>query len=169
VPTLWHWSCALHTTGLLPVHVPVWQVSLCVHALPSVHAAPSAFAGLLHTPLVVSHVPALWHWSCALQTTGLLPVHVPVWQVSACVHASPSLHAAPLALAGLLHVPVPELHTPALWHWSCAVQTTGLAPVHAPVWHVSACVHASPSLHAVPSVLAGLLHAPVLPSQVPAE
>jgi hypothetical protein len=43
------------------VQVPDWHVSVCVQALPSEHAMPLAFAGLEHAPVVVSHVPALWH------------------------------------------------------------------------------------------------------------
>jgi hypothetical protein len=43
------------------VQAPAWQVSLCVQALPSEQELPLAFAGLEHAPVVVSHVPALWH------------------------------------------------------------------------------------------------------------
>src|SRR5262249_46311051 len=44
-------------------------------------------------------------------------------------------------------------HTPALWHWSAAVQTTG-APVQLPAWQLSPCVHALPSSQVVPSTTA---------------
>jgi hypothetical protein len=57
----WHWSLAVHVTGLVPVQVPFWQLSVCVQALPSSQLVPSPFAGLLHWPVVMSHVPALWH------------------------------------------------------------------------------------------------------------
>jgi hypothetical protein len=43
------------------VHVPDWHVSVWVQALPSEQELPLAFAGLEHAPVVVSHVPALWH------------------------------------------------------------------------------------------------------------
>jgi hypothetical protein len=105
VPATWHWSLAVQTTGLLPVHVPLWQVSVCVQALPSLHAVPSAAVGFEHTPVVMLHVPATWHWSLAVQTTGLLPVHVPLWHVSVCVHALPSLQVVPLETATLVQVP----------------------------------------------------------------
>src|SRR5437762_8636992 len=78
-----------------PVQVPFWQVSVCVQALPSLHAVPLPAFGLEHRPVAVSQVPATWHWSSALQTTGLEPVQVPFWQVSVWVQASPSLQAAP--------------------------------------------------------------------------
>ena len=90
-------------TGFDPVHVPPWHVSVCVQALPSLQLVPFAAAGLEQAPLVGSHVPAAWHWSLAEHVTGLLPVHVPPWQLSDCVHASPSLHAVPLPTAGLEH------------------------------------------------------------------
>jgi len=48
------------------------------------------------------------------------------------------------------------------------VQTIGFAPVQAPAWQVSDCVQAFPSLQAVPSGFAGLVHWPVDGSQVPA-
>jgi hypothetical protein len=59
----------VHTTGLLPLQVPVWQVSVCVHAFPSSQTVPSSFAGVLHIPVVMSQVPASWHWSMGLHTT----------------------------------------------------------------------------------------------------
>jgi hypothetical protein len=46
---------------LLPPQVPLVQVSVCVQALPSLHVEPSALLGLEQRPVVVSHVPALWH------------------------------------------------------------------------------------------------------------
>jgi hypothetical protein len=48
------------------------------------------------------------------------------------------------------------------------VHTTGAAPVHAPFWQLSLVVQALPSLHEVPFGAAGLEHAPVAGSQVPA-
>jgi hypothetical protein len=77
VPATWHWSSAVHVTGFPPVHVPDWHVSVCVHALPSLHALPSGFVGFEHAPVVGLHVPATWHWSCAVQTTEFVPVQVP--------------------------------------------------------------------------------------------
>jgi len=101
-----------------------------------VQAVPSVASGFEHTPVVVSHVPATWHWSLALQVTGFEPMHVPDWQESVCVHASPSLHVVPFAFAGFEHCPVLGLQVPDVWHWSLAVQLTGFEPVHAPLWQV---------------------------------
>ena len=147
---------------------PFWHVSPLVQASPSLQAAPFVLAGLEQVPVAGSQVPATWHWSEAVQTTGLLPVQTPLWQVSVCVQALPSLHAVPLLALGLEHWPVAVLQVPATWHWSEAVQTTGLLPVQSPLWQVSVCVQALPSLHAVPSILAGSEHAPVAGLQVPA-
>jgi hypothetical protein len=98
----------------VPVHVPAWHVSVAVHALLSLQAVPSAFVGFEQTPVALSHVPALWHWSLATQVTGLPPLHAPAWQVSLCVHALPSLHDVPFGFSGLEHPPVPGSHVPAL-------------------------------------------------------
>src|SRR5439155_1383011 len=169
VPASWHWSGAVQTTGLAPVHAPAWQVSLRVHALPSSHVLPSGLAGLEQAPVAGLQVPASWHWSWAAQTTGVAAVHAPAWQASLRVHASAASQAVPAGLAGLEQTPVAGLHVPASWHWSSAVQTTGLAPVHAPAWQVSLRVQASTSSQVVPSGLAGLEQAPVAGLHLPAS
>ena len=79
--------------GFEPVQTPDWQVSVWVQALPSLQPVPLALAGLEQVPLL--HTPATWHWSSALQTTGLEPAQVPFWQVSVWVQALPSLQAVP--------------------------------------------------------------------------
>ena len=79
----------------------------------------------------------------------------------------PAPHVAPSGLLGLLHTPVDGLQN-ALWHASAPEHVLGLAPVQAPVWQVSVCVHMSPSSQVVPSVLIGFEHAPVDASHVPA-
>jgi hypothetical protein len=77
VPAVWHWSGAAQVIGLAPVHVPAWHVSIWVQALPSLHEAPLAFAGLEQMPVPELQVPAVWHWSGAAHVTGLAPVQVP--------------------------------------------------------------------------------------------
>ncbi len=103
----------MQTTGLLPVHTPLSQVSVWVQASPSLQAVPSAFAGFEHVPVAGSQLPAVWHWSEAGQTTGLAPVHTPLSQVSVWVQPSPSLQAVPLALGGFEHVPLAGSQVPA--------------------------------------------------------
>jgi len=53
-------------------------VSPVVQALPSLQALPFIFTGFEHVPVVGEQVPATWHWSEAVQTTGLPPVHTPL-------------------------------------------------------------------------------------------
>jgi hypothetical protein len=100
-------------TGFDPVQVPPWHASVCVHALPSLHAVPSAAVGFEHAPLLGLQVPATWHGSLAVHVTELLPVHVPLWHVSVWVHALPSLHAVPFAAVGFEHAPLLGSHVPA--------------------------------------------------------
>src|SRR2546426_2533086 len=145
-PAVWHWSAAVHTRGLAPTQAPASQVSVCVQALPSLHGAPLGLAGLLQMPVAGLQAPAVWHWSAAVQARGLAPTQAPASQVSVCVQALPSLQGAPLGLAGLLQMPDAGLQAPAVWHWSAAVHTRGLAPTQAPASQVSVCVQALPSL-----------------------
>jgi hypothetical protein len=83
-----------------------------VQALPSSHVLPLVFAGFEHRPVAGLQVPAVWHWSTAAQVTGLAPVQVPAWQVSACVQAFPSLHELPSVFAGFEQTPVRTSHVP---------------------------------------------------------
>jgi hypothetical protein len=87
-----------------------------VQALPSEQGVPFGEFGFEHMPFAGLHVPATWHWSAAMQTTGLPPVHTPVWQVSVCVHAFVSLHGVPFGEFGFEHMPFAGLQVPATWH-----------------------------------------------------
>jgi hypothetical protein len=162
---MWHWSLARHTTGFAPVQVPPWQVSVCVHALLSSHVVPLSALGFEQMPLVVSQTPTTWHWSLAWQTTGFAPEHAPSTQVSVCVHALPSLQVVPFGLGGFEQWPLKVSQTPTLWHWSLAVQLTGLPPTQLPLTQVSVWVHALPSLHVVPSVTGEVEQVPDVASQ----
>src|SRR5207245_212109 len=134
VPAVWHWSEAVHTTSFVPTQAPAWQVSVSVHGLPSLQGAALGLAGLLHAPVAGLQVPAVWHWSDAVHTTGFVPTQAPPWQVSLCVQPLPSSQGAPSGLAGLLQAPVGALERPAGWHWSEGVHTTGFVPTQAPAW-----------------------------------
>ncbi len=139
-----------------------------MHAFPSSQLVPLGAGGLEHSPLVGSHAPAAWHWSLAMQTIALLPVHVPPWQASACVHALPSLHATPSGNRGFEQDPELGSQVPATWHWSLAVHRTRSEPTQRPALQASLRVHAFPSLQLVPSAAAGFEHVPVCRSHVPA-
>ena len=111
-PAAWQTLGIGQTTAFWPVQTPPWQVSVCVQALPSLHAVAFGFAGF-EQPVTGSHVPTLWHWSLAVHTTGFWPVQTPLWHVSVCVQTLASLQAEPLALgAGLAQTPVAGLQAP---------------------------------------------------------
>ena len=96
------------------MHEPLWQVSVCVHALPSLQALPSGFAGFEQTPVAGLQVPARWHWSGAGQVTGFVPVHVPLWQVSDCVQAFLSSQVVPFGFGTAEQAPDCVLQVPVL-------------------------------------------------------
>jgi hypothetical protein len=80
------------------------QESAVVQALPSSHEEPSALAGLEHVPVLVSQVPAEWHWSDAVQVLGV-PAQEPEEQVSLVVQGFPSSQTVPLGEFVWTHVP----------------------------------------------------------------
>jgi hypothetical protein len=168
VPAVWQESLAAQTTRFEPVHTPDSHESFWVQAFPSLQFVPLASVGFEQVPLARSQVPAAWQAPLATQVTGFDPVHTPFSQVSVCVHAFPSLHVVPFAAGGVEHAPVAGLQVPATWQVSSAAQVTGSDPVQAPLWHVSLCVQALPSLQVVPLGASGLEHAPVVGSHVPA-
>src|SRR5205823_4279758 len=100
----------------MPTQMPASQASVRVQALPSSQPVPSGLAGLLQTPDAGLQMPAVWHWSAAVHTTGLAPTQAPASHVTVCVRAWPSSHGAPLSLAGLLQAPGAGLQVPAVWH-----------------------------------------------------
>ena len=56
-PASWQASAPAHWTGLVPMQVPLWQVSSCVHALPSLQAVPAMAGTLTQVPVAASQVP----------------------------------------------------------------------------------------------------------------
>src|SRR5205823_5287074 len=111
VPACWQGPGAARRYAVPPQTPPV-HTSVFVHALPSLHAVPSALLAKLHVPSPLQ-VPAWWHWSGAAQPYAV-PAQAPAVQTSVFVQALPSLQAAPSALLAKLHVPSP-LHVPACW------------------------------------------------------
>ena len=80
----------MHVTAFAPTQLPDWQLSVWVHALPSLHEAPFGFAGFEQMPVAGLHVPTSWHWSEATHVTG-----VPGRQLPVALHVSLPLHALP--------------------------------------------------------------------------
>jgi hypothetical protein len=93
VPAVWHWSSAVHVT-VVPLQLPAWQASAVVQAFPSLQVVPSALLGFEQIPVDGLHIPAVWHWSCAVHVT-VVPLQLPEWQASAVVQAFPSLQVVP--------------------------------------------------------------------------
>lgn len=52
-------------------------------ANPSSQGVPSAFAGLVHVPVVGSQMPPSWHWSRAVQIVATTLPQTPAWHVGA--------------------------------------------------------------------------------------
>jgi hypothetical protein len=61
VPATWHSSKGVQVTGLEPVQLPPWQVSVWVHMLLSLQGSPLGLAGFEHIPFAGLQVPAMWH------------------------------------------------------------------------------------------------------------
>jgi hypothetical protein len=51
----------VQTVAVPDAHVPDWQLSPFVHALPSAHDVPLVAIGFEQKPVPVSHTPATWH------------------------------------------------------------------------------------------------------------
>ena len=61
-PATLHMAAVEHVTGLPPTHAPDWQLSVCVHALPSSQPVPLlALVGVGQVPVDGLHVPATLH------------------------------------------------------------------------------------------------------------
>jgi hypothetical protein len=87
-----------------------------VHASLSSHGVLFGFAGFEHVPSTGLQAPIEWHWSDAAQVFGFVPVHVPPWHESDCVHPLLSLQAVLFGFAGFEQRPLAGLHVPAVWH-----------------------------------------------------
>ena len=116
--------------GVPAAQTPDWQVSVPLHTFPSLHDVPLSTGAYTH-PVVGLQLSAVQGLP-SLQVTAW-PEQTPPWQVSLVVQALPSLQALPLIFTGFEHIPVLESQVPTTWHWSEAVQTTGLLPVHTPL------------------------------------
>jgi hypothetical protein len=106
------------------VQTPDWQVTFKSHALPSLHALPLGAVGFEHWPVAGLHVPATWHWSLAVQTTGVDGTQCPApSHVGAVEHAPlPLPQVVPLGTFVTEHVPLPG--SQADWtHCASAVET----------------------------------------------
>jgi hypothetical protein len=134
-----HTFPSLQTRAGPAVQVPPAQVSLVVHALPSVQLPLCGAKTHPEAGLQESAVQGL----LSVQTTGVAPAHVPAEHASCWVQALPSLHAPG---TGVKVQPVAALQL------SCVqglLSPHSMAtPLHVPPPQVSPPVHALPSLQA---------------------
>src|SRR3569623_1357227 len=91
----------------------------------------------------------------------------PASQVSAPLHALPSLHDVPAGFAGFEQIPVAGAQVPGAWQASGAAHTTGVpAPQEPAALQVSAPLQALPSLHDAPAAFTGFEQTPVAGAHV---
>ena len=111
---------------------------------------PALSVGVEHLPVVVLHVPALWHVSGDVQVTVLWMVQAPAWQLVTS-HALPLLQVVPFVTGEY-----PDVLTLG-WHVSQV-----FAPLVAPD-----ATHA-PAMSQKPALSVGVGHLPVVVLHVPA-
>ena len=95
----------MHITTV-PAQLPPRQASPLVQRFMSLQGLPSALGGLVQRPVARSQVPALWHWSSAVQASSV-PLQFIPRQASFRVQGLPSLQRAPLRAPQLPSLPAP--------------------------------------------------------------
>ena len=131
-----------HTMPTPAVHLPAWQASPLVQALPSSH--PPAAAMWVQPPLAsqLSVVQAL----LSLQPCAAPPAHLPLLQASFWLHALPSSHGALLAKYKQPWIGLQLSEVQGL----VSSQLAAAPETQLPASHLSPTVHASPSLQKLP-------------------
>jgi hypothetical protein len=94
----------VQTTGLAPVHVPAWHVSVWVQALPSEQDVPFGRGDASHASVVSLQTPTL-HWLPAAEQLRGVPEHVPPPHASFTVQKRPSSQGT--VLFGWVQAPAP--------------------------------------------------------------
>ena len=119
-----------------------------MHPFPSLQEEPLALGGFEQIPFVWLQVPAVWHWSSAVHTTGFVPTQTPFWQTSVWVQALPSLHGR--VLLTWTHPRVGSQVSSV--HGFPSSQFRGPPPTQTAPWHAPPTVQASePPPQAVPA------------------
>jgi hypothetical protein len=152
VPGTWHASLAVQTTRLLPTHTPLSHVSVCVHALPSLHPPPEL--GEHPPPEHAKHAPHAAPLSTqvplALHICGCDPLHPLVPGVQVPVHApavqryAHEAQVLPHALGSvwlLTHAPLQRDVPPVQLDVQVAAPPSTVEAEHNDVTPVHACPH----------------------------
>jgi hypothetical protein len=128
-PSVVHGLPSLHVSGVPAVHVPLWHVSAPLQAFPSEHDEPLV-TGVLTQPVPGSQLSEV-HTLPSLQLGAVPLVHVPLWQVSAPLHAFPSEHDVPFATLAVVQ-PDAGLQ-PSVVHGLPSLQTGGVPAAQVPL------------------------------------
>ena len=141
-----------------PVTEPAWQLPF-LHASPAVQALPSLHAASLgvaaQAPLTASHLSWV-HGLPSSHSLGWPALHAPALQVSATLHASPSLHGPSSGVDLQPWVPTQLSWVQGFW----SLQSVLAAPTHRPSLHLSPLVQASLSSQSRSSGLLATLQVP---------
>jgi hypothetical protein len=92
-PSVVHTFPSLQLSGVPAVQAPLWQLSAPLHTLPSRQGVP--FRTAVFVQPVAGLQASVVHTFESLQLGGVPAAHPPFWQVSAPLHALPSLQAVP--------------------------------------------------------------------------
>ena len=127
VPATWHWSDAVHVTGVPAAQVPFWHVSAPLHRLLSAQLVPFATGVCVHAPLASQASAVHGFPSSQLPAAD---VHVPFWHVPV-PHTLGDVQLVPLPAFMTTH-PAVGSHD-ATWHGLELVHVSGV-----PGWHTPA-------------------------------
>ena len=154
--SLVHRLPSLHTSGVPNAHSPLWQVSLPLQMLPSLHEVP-LMSGTFAQPVAGSQVSVVQGLE-SLQTGGAPSVHTPLWQVSLPLQRSPSGQSVPFNTGGFSQPKTGSQES--LVHTLASSQSSGVPSTQTAVWHSSTPLQTLPSPQAVPSGRIGFEHTP---------
>src|SRR2546425_1172573 len=105
----------MQTTGFEPVQTPAWQVSVCVQALPSLQAVPSAAGGFEQIGRASCRERAKISGVAVSLKKKIEAVQETGWPGAVGVHALPALQSGPSVAGGFEQKPVAGSHVPAAW------------------------------------------------------
>jgi hypothetical protein len=160
-PVLVHGLASLQSRAVPVVQTALWQVSVPLQTLPSLHEVPFR-TGALAQPVAGAQLSVV-QMLPSLQSSGATAVHMPPWQVSLPLHRSVSAHGVPLGAGGVVQ---PNMGSqPSAVHGAPSLQASGVPAVHTALWQVSPPLQTLPSLHEVP-FRTGALAQPVAGAQL---
>jgi len=147
---------SLQLSGVPAAQTPVWQVSLPLHTLPSVHDEP--FATAVFVQPLTGLQPSVVQTLLSLQSSGVPAVHTPLWQRSSPLQTLASAHDEPLG-TGAAWQPRVGLQLSVV-HTLPSLQTGGAPAVQTPARQVSSPLQRLPSAHEEPFGSSGFPQTP---------